>query len=197
MYSGCSWPFPAACRTCRRPDARFERFRGGLLAAAAREDEKSFDEVVRGYRASQGLFTVYTNLEENRVLIEIAPEQFERLFLCNVTLEAGDGLYFDSGAMLDNFPFIFKRVGKRIQLIHKNVYYRAETGTPIGRAVERAVSSSIVGSAKIESRPHPERKSVLVDLSSFFVQDYAGWPTPWAATRSTLYLIAARAIWGR
>ncbi|MBW4696565.1 MAG: zinc-dependent metalloprotease [Aphanocapsa lilacina HA4352-LM1] len=147
---------------------------GGLLAAAVREDEKSFDEVVRGYRASQGLFTVYTNLEENRVLIEIAPEQFERLFLCNVTLEAGDGLYFDSGAMLDNFPFIFKRVGKRIQLIHKNVYYRAETGTPIGRAVERAVSSSIVGSAKIESRPHPERKSVLVDLSSFFVQDYAG-----------------------
>ncbi len=139
--------------------------------------EKPFNDVTKGYKAVEGLFTLYVNEEENKVLMEVLPEQLDKIFLCNVTLEAGDGLYFDSGAMLDNFPFILKRIGKRVQFIHKNVYYRTETGSSLESAVERGVSSSIVSSARIESRPHPERKSLLIDVSSLFLQDYAGVET--------------------
>ncbi|MCH8126416.1 zinc-dependent metalloprotease [candidate division KSB1 bacterium] len=137
-----------------------------------KDEEKKFDEVVKDFKVIEGLFTMYHKEEDNTVFLEIKPEQMDNIFLCNVTLEAGDGVYFDSGAMWINFPFIFKRVGKKVQFIHKNVYYRADPNTPISRAVSRGVSSSIIGSAKIESKPHPERNSILVDPSGFFLQDY-------------------------
>ena len=137
-----------------------------------KDEEKKFDEVVKDFKVIEGLFTMYHKEEDNTVFLEIKPEQMDNIFLCNVTLEAGDGVYFDSGAMWINFPFVFKRVGKKVQFIHKNVYYRADPNTPISRAVSRGVSSSIIGSAKIESKPHPERNSILVDPSGFFLQDY-------------------------
>jgi hypothetical protein len=138
-----------------------------------KEEEKAFADVIKDYKAIEGLFTLYLKEEENKVLMEIKPDQLDKIFLCSVTLEAGDGRYFDSGAMWDRFPFVFKKVGKKIQLIHKNVYYRAAPNSPISRAVERGVSSSILGSAKLESKPHLERKSFLVDPSGFFLLDYA------------------------
>lgn len=137
-----------------------------------KDEEKPFADVIKDYKAIEGLFTLYVKEEDNKVLLEIKPDQFDKIFLCNVTLEAGDGRYFDSGAMFDRFPFVFNQVGKKIQLIHKNVYYRAAPNSPIAAAVSRGVSSSIIGSAKIESKPHPERKSILVDPSGFFLQDY-------------------------
>jgi hypothetical protein len=73
--------------------------------------------------------------------------------------------------MLQRFPFVFKRVGKKVLFIHKNVYFRAEKGTAISRAVARGVSDSIVGSATIDSEPHPQRGSILVDPSGLFIQD--------------------------
>jgi hypothetical protein len=137
------------------------------------EKDKPFKDVVKKFKAVEGLFTLYVKEDENKVLMEIKSDQLDKIFLCNVTLDAGDGMFFDSGAMLDNFPFVFKKVGKKIQFIHKNIYYRAEPGSAAARAVARGVSDSILGSAKIESASHPDRKSVLVDISEFFLKDYA------------------------
>ncbi|MFQ5652263.1 MAG: zinc-dependent metalloprotease [bacterium] len=137
-----------------------------------KDEDKSFDEVIKDFEAIAGLFTLYYKEDDHTVLMEIKPDQLDKVFLCNVTREAGDGIYFDSGSMQDDFPFVFKRVGKKIQFIHKNVYYRADPKTPIARAVERGLSSSIIGSAKLESKPHPERMSLLVDPTGFFLQDY-------------------------
>ncbi len=138
------------------------------------EEGKSFETVIKGYKAIPGLFTFYRNAETNKVLMEIKPDQLDKIYLSNVTLEAGDGYYFDSGAMLDNFPFILKKVGKRVQFIHKNVYYRAQEGSPIARAVGRDLTNSIVGSAAIESKPNPKTKSILIDPADLFIQDYSG-----------------------
>ncbi|MCB0833493.1 MAG: zinc-dependent metalloprotease [Bacteroidetes bacterium] len=138
----------------------------------SKDTEKSFEDVIKECKTIQGLFTIYLKEDENKAYLEIKPDQLDTLFLCNVTLEAGDGYYFDSGAMLDAFPFFFQKIGKKIQLIHKNVYYRADPKSPIARAVKRGVSSSVIASASIEGKPHPDRKSFLVDLSSLFLQDY-------------------------
>ncbi len=137
------------------------------------KDEKPFADVIKGFKEIPGLFTIYYRAEDNKAYVEIKPEQLDKVHLCSVTMEAGDGYYFDSGAMLDNFPFIFKRIGKRIQFLHKNVYFRADSGSPLNRAIPRGVTNSLIGSAKIESRPHPDRKSFLIDPSSLFIQDYA------------------------
>ncbi len=136
-------------------------------------DEKPFADVVKDYKEIPGLFTLFVKEDENKMLMEIKPDQIDKVFLCSFTREAGDGRYYDGGAMLENFPFIFKRVGKKIQLLHKNVYFRADSTSPISRAIPRGVTNSFLGSAKIESMPHPERGSILIDPSSMFLQDFA------------------------
>jgi len=137
-----------------------------------KEEAKTFAEAVEGYERNEGLFTLYFKEDENKCLLEIKPPQLDEVFLCNVTLEAGDGYFFDSGAMLDNFPFIFKRIGKKVQFIHKNVSYRADPSSPLARAVARGVSDSIIASSEIVSEPHPETGAILVDAGPLFIRDH-------------------------
>lgn len=137
------------------------------------KDEKAFTDIIKGFKEIPGLFTLYHRTEDNKVYLEIKPEQLDKIYVCAVTREAGDGRYFDSGSMLDDFPFVFHKIGKRIQFLHKNVYFRADSGSPISRAIQTGVTSSLIGSAKIESKPHPDRNSYLIDPSSLFIQDYA------------------------
>ncbi len=141
------------------------------VAEKDEKKEKPFDEVVKDHKVIEGLLTLYVKEDEGKVYLEIKPDQFDKVFLCSITREAADGYFFDSAAMLDRFPFVFKRVGKKVLFVHKNVYFRADKDTAISRAVSRGVSDSIVGSATIESKPHPQRGSILVDPAAFFIQD--------------------------
>lgn len=132
---------------------------------------KKFEEVVEDFEVIEGLFTFYHDAKEGKVYVEIKPEQFEKIYLCSITRESGDGSFFDGGAMLGEFPFFFKQVGQIVQFIEKNVKFRANSDAAIARAVERDIPNSIQGSAKILSEPHPERGSVLIDAAELFLQD--------------------------
>lgn len=140
-----------------------------------KEEEKkelpTFRDAIKKCKKREGLFSFYINRDEGKVLMEILPDQFDNLFLCSLTREAGDGYYFDSGSMMSQFPFLLKRIGKVVQFIHKNVNFRADEHAPIQKAIARGVSDSIIGSSKVESRPHSKRGSILVNANSFFVQD--------------------------
>jgi hypothetical protein len=103
--------------------------------------------------------------------MEIKPDQLGTLYACNITRSAGDGSYYDNGADQGEFPFEFKRIGKKIQMIVKNLRYRADDSTPLAKAIDRGVSNSIYGVAKIESDPHKDTKAILVDPSAFFIKD--------------------------
>ena len=143
----------------------------GEMPGEPEEKEKTFEELVKDFEVIEGFFTFYYKEDENKVLMEIKPEQFETIFLCSITREAADGYFFDSSAMLGEFPFLLKRVGKKVLFLHKNVLFRADKDAAIQRALTRGVSDSIVGASMIAGRPHPERGSVLVDPKGFFVQD--------------------------
>lgn len=132
---------------------------------------KAFAEVIEDCDTIAGLFTLYRNEKEGKVYLEIKPEQFGPVYLCNVTRESGDGSLYDAGAQLQEFPFFFKQVGKNVQFIEKNLRFRADKDAAIARALQRDVSYSIQGSAKILSEPHPERGSVLIDAEELFLQD--------------------------
>jgi hypothetical protein len=99
------------------------------------------------------------------------PDNLDKIFLCSITRESGDSTYFDSVSLEDNYPFFFKKVNKRIQLIHKNVLFRADKDKPVFRALERGVSDSIVVSAPIASKPEPKTGAVLVPLGDLFLID--------------------------
>ena len=140
-----------------------------------KEDKKDelaeFEDAIKGCDRQEGLFSFYLKSDEGKVFLEIMPDQLETILLCSLTREAGDGHYFDSGSMMDSFPFVFRRAGKMIQLLQRNVRFRAEEGTTIQKAIQRGVSDSIMASAKVECKPHPERGSILVNANALFVQD--------------------------
>jgi len=136
-----------------------------------KEEKSAFEKAIEGYQKIEGLFTLYYKEDEVKVLLEIKPEQLDKMYLFHSFLEAGDGYFFDSGSMLYNYPFVFHRVGKKVQLVQKNVAYRADPSSPIAKAVERGVSDSVIASSAIVGEEHPVTKSILVDASSYFLRD--------------------------
>jgi hypothetical protein len=135
-----------------------------------KEKEKPFAEVVKDAKAVSGLFTIYRT--EDKTYLELLPEQLDRLYHAALTLESGLGERGFYAAQMGGVAAVsFHREGKTVQLVRKNLRFTADPGTPISRAVGRSFSDSIVATAKLESLPHPERKSVLVDLSTFFLAD--------------------------
>ena len=151
--------------------------------------EKPFDEVIKDTVAVKGgLFTFYRKEDENKVYLEILPDQLDKTYLFNPTLESGTGESFLLAAsMLNEFPVVLHRVGNSIQLVQKNVLFRADEKKPISRAVRNGFSDSILAQAKIESAPHPERKSLLVDLGSMLLNDFEGLALALKASYQTGY----------
>lgn len=134
--------------------------------------EPSFAEVIEGFVKSEGLFTFYSSEKEGKVYLEIRQDQFGTTYLCNITRQAGDASLFDSGAMLDEFPFFIKIAGKNVQFIRQNVAFRATPGSAIKKAIENNISHSIWANAKVVSQPHPEVGSILIDAADIFLNDY-------------------------
>jgi len=97
-------------------------------------EDKPFDEVVKEMEVKKGLFTFYYKADENKLLMELLPNQLDRLYLFAATIDRAigeRGLYTSQvGA---TFPFLFHRVGKNIQWIEKNTKFTAAPGTPAGR----------------------------------------------------------------
>jgi hypothetical protein len=138
-------------------------------------EDKPFDEVVKDMEVKKGLFTFYYKADENKLLMEILPEQLEKIFLFAGTLENATGERGVYAAQVgDSFPFVFHRVGKNIQWVEKNTAFTANPSTPAARYVARSFADAILGSAKIQSKPHPERKSVLIDAAEMFIGDLPG-----------------------
>src|SRR5438552_9843927 len=144
--------------------------------AAKGDEDKPFDEIVKDMEVLKGLFTFYRKAEENKLLMEILPEQIDKTFLFAATVDqsVGErGLY--AAQMGGSFPFSFHKIGKNVQWVIKNPAFTAETGTPAARATARSFPNGILASAKVKSKPHVERKSWLIDASDLLVSDLPGF----------------------
>ena len=98
-------------------------------------EKSQFEKAIEGCKAVEGLFTFYINEDEQKVLLVVKPDQLNKPYLMNMTLDYGDGYYFDSGAMMGNFPFEIRKIGKKLQVIQINLAYRAEPGSAMSRAI--------------------------------------------------------------
>ena len=70
---------------------------------------------------------------------------------------------------------MFHASGKSVQLVMRNTAFTAPEGTPAARAIARSFPNAILCAAKLQSKPHPERKSVLIDLSELLIKDLPGF----------------------
>ena len=142
-------------------------------AAAAAQAHKPFAEVIKDAKETAGLFRVYQ--KDDKIWIEIAPDQFDHPFFFSWNLSRGLGEKFIYGGLMGDSDIVeFHRMGNTIQLIAKNQVYFASQGKPQARAVAEAFTDSLVAAVPVASQPHPERKSVLIDLNALMLSDIPG-----------------------
>jgi hypothetical protein len=143
-----------------------------------KEDElEDFTEVTKDTQKSEGIFTIYRHKHKNKIYLEIKPEQLQKNFIANSTLESGigeKGIY--SGMPLQDFLFYFQKVDNQIQFVVRNVNFRTREGDPQARSVARSFSDSVLYTIPIKSI-HSQRKTILIDLGDLLLTDLAGLST--------------------
>jgi hypothetical protein len=124
-------------------------------------DEKPFADIIKDMDEIKGVFTFYRKADENKIYLEITPEQFEKTFLFAGSIEqsVGErGLY--SAQMGGHFPFQFKLVGKQVQWMVLNTTFTAQKDTPSDRATRRSFPTSILSLPRKFSRSHIRNEKV-------------------------------------
>lgn len=132
--------------------------------------EKPFADLIKDARTIGGLFNLYRT--EEKVYLELRPDQYDKTYMVSLTCESGIGERgFYAAQMCGEMPIRFHKVAKNVQLVAENTRFVAADTTAFHRAMDRSFSDSILGATKIESLPHPERKSVLIDLGALLLTD--------------------------
>jgi len=151
---------------------------GGPKTQAKKDEKKDekdklkpFEELIKDKVVIEGLFNFYHDTTDNSMLMEIKPEQFEPVYLCGETRSGAEGAAYDNASMGRSFPFYFKRVGKNLLMLEKNVRIRADTAASLHRAIERGITDHLFGSTPVKSKPHDSTSAILVDPAKFFIRD--------------------------
>jgi hypothetical protein len=138
---------------------------------------RPFADVIKDATVTKGWFTTYQ--KDDKVWLEVMPDQIEKPIglSMNVTHGIGErGLYGNYmggfGAAQDFYVVTFRKFSPTlVQLVALNAEYGPRNASPVGLAVERSFSDSLLGTAPIVSAPHPERKSFLVEINPLLISD--------------------------
>ena len=142
-------------------------------AAAAAQSSKPFAEVIKDAKELPGMFPLWT--KDDKVWIELKPDQFDSPFFFSVNLSRGLGEKFIFGGLMGQSHIVeFHKVGNNVQLLAKNTEYFASAGKPQERAVSEAFTDSLLAAVPLASQPHPERKSVLIEANALLLADIPG-----------------------
>lgn len=135
---------------------------------------QAFAAVIKDAKKIDGLITLYQR--EEKVWLELRPEDFNKPFFLSPKLASGIGEAMVFGGLMDSSAHVieFRRVHNQVQMIARNTEFMAKPGTPEALAVAAAFSPSLLASTPVASAPHPERKSVLVDANALFINDMPG-----------------------
>jgi len=133
---------------------------------------QSFEELTKDKRKIGGLFNLYVDSNTGEVYLELSPDQIGKEYLFTLTRQSGDAYFFDASAMMWSFPFYFKKVNRRIQLIQKNLKFRADEPA-MKRAVENSISHSIVAATETIGKPNEETGAILIKADDIFLIDIA------------------------
>ncbi len=134
---------------------------------------QSISEKTKGIAAQPGFFTLYPNAKTGKVFLEVS--RFNEEFLYANFLVTGIGsndIELDRGQIGDNRVVYFQRVGNKVLLIQPNLGYRAISDNPAeAKSVKEAFAHSVLAGFSIEAETDGR---VLIDISSFLVQDVHG-----------------------
>jgi hypothetical protein len=152
---------------------------------------RPFAEVVRGAAHLPGFLGLYQ--KEEKVWIELRPDQFDRPLFMSVNMPNGIGERGVYGSQMGfSRVVIFHRIGNLVQMIAKNTGYSAKAGTPQALAVGQAFSDSLLAITPVASAPSPQTKSVLVDANILLFGDIPSYTTRLEAAFRMPYAMDAR-----
>ena len=134
-----------------------------------KKEFQDFAKVTEDSTSYEGFYKLYQKKEN--LYCEIQPAQLNQPFLFLITISGGMGNnYLAAGEIWDQWLLAWRRVGDNVHLVRKNTRFRAKEGTPTAQSVAYGYSDSVLFSLKIESI-HPQRKSLLVNISPVFISD--------------------------
>ncbi|WP_017300799.1 zinc-dependent metalloprotease [Nodosilinea nodulosa] len=130
---------------------------------------KPFDDVVKGLTVSQGLFTVYHDLQRNRALLGLKPDQLNQNLLFIATLESGLGeLGLFRGWPVNDLMIQLRQIpDNRIQVAVPNLYVR-NPQPQAQQLLRESFSDSILATLPIQAI-HADTGEILLDLKDFLI----------------------------
>ena len=142
--------------------------RGGPRAAGPFRD---FNEVTRGAEKVDGFMTLYK--KGDHLYAEFLPHQLNQPLLAPVTIARGIGMTGFPLTREDEMVLIFRRVNDRVQLVRRNIHYKAAPGSSLDKAVKQNYTDSVLMALPIVALNMMRGGAVLIDLSDIFMTDFA------------------------
>jgi len=156
--------------------------------------EKTFEDVIKDAKKMEGLFNLYA--KDDKLYMEIQPDQFGKLYLYIPTLWTSVG-FGGTGSYFPMQVFYWEKLDKKVLLVWKNTRYIAEESAEYKRNLENVVPQSIAHAFKIESAPHPEINSILIDLDGFFLADSLGLGRSYSSQQNPYVVDKSRTVWDK
>jgi hypothetical protein len=132
---------------------------------------KPFDETVKNFAVSEGLFKVYRNADTNQALLGLSPDQLNQNLLLVATLESGLGeAWLFRGWPINDLLIQFRQApGNKLHLVVPNIYFRNPASPPQDRQLlQESFSDSVLFALNIVSI-HPETGELLIDLDDLLL----------------------------
>jgi hypothetical protein len=152
---------------------------------------RPFVDIVRGAAHLPGFLSLFQ--KEEKVWIELRPDQFDRPLFMSVNVPNGIGERGIYGSQMGlSQVVVFHRIGNLVQMIAKNTDFGAKGGTPQALVVQQAFSDSLLAVAPVVSSPHPQSKSILVEANALLLGDIPSMTTRLEAAFRMTYVMDAR-----
>lgn len=134
-------------------------------------EKKKFEDVIKGHRKFEGLFTFYqdTASGELKMLIHKAQLGHEYLYFSQV----GDGVTEAAtfrGSYGENKIFKIERYFNRVEFVSQNTSYYFDPENPLSRSADANISPGIMASAKIDF-DDAEKGLILIKADNLFLKE--------------------------
>lgn len=140
-------------------------------AAAPKPKYPPHAEVLKDFKQIDGLIRLYH--KENRLYAELSNSQFDRDFIVLTSIARGIGEGMLLGGMTwgfgDDWLWQFRKVDENVQVVRRNVRFRAAKGSPEEKAVRLAYTDSVLFALPIVTIG--PAGGTVVDFSQVFMTD--------------------------
>ncbi len=136
-----------------------------------KEDKKKIEDLVKGHKKFEGLFTFYQDTNSGELKMVISKEQFNKEFI--YFSQIADGVTEASsfrGAYGENKIFKVVRYFNRLEFVTQNTSHYFDPNSPLNRAAGANISQGVMASAKIEAEDQ-ETGLLLIKADNLFLKE--------------------------